>query len=146
MSSYALSVFLSKIFVFKCTLPILRLTPMLCLLALPIILTRLLCYQRREHPPTELLAVTGDAIALSLFPIAWFFGFLFYTDVPSLAFVLGTVLAALQGRHILAAVVGIVSNLCSFQFHLLNSSRIARPSKLHIQTDKHCMGLLRICL
>ncbi|KAI0277109.1 hypothetical protein BGY98DRAFT_934606 [Russula aff. rugulosa BPL654] len=39
---------------------------------------RLLCF-----PPTL------DAVVLSTFPIAWFFGFLYYTDVPSL----------LSGRH-----------------------------------------------
>lgn len=72
---------------------------------MPIIITRLLCIQRRERPPKELLSPTTDAIALSLFPIAWFFGFLYYTDVPSLGFVIGTVLAAMQGRPIVSAVV-----------------------------------------
>ncbi|KAI5119916.1 hypothetical protein M0805_000881 [Coniferiporia weirii] len=110
---YIMSIFLSKLFVFKCTLPILRLTPLVTLLSLPLILTRLLSYQRRERPPRELLSPTSDAIALSLFPIAWFFGFLYYTDVPSLAFVLATVVAALQGRHTLAASLGLVS--CMFR-------------------------------
>lgn len=101
---YILSVLLSKLFLFKCTLPILRLTPLLSLLSLPLILSRLLSYQRRERPP-PFLSPTSDAIALSLFPIAWFFGFVYYTDVPSIAFVLASVVAALEDRHNLAALV-----------------------------------------
>ncbi|EJD04392.1 glucosyltransferase [Fomitiporia mediterranea MF3/22] len=110
---YILSVVLSKLFLFKCTLPILRLTPLLFLVSLPIIYTRLLSLQRRVRPPNELLSPTADALALSLFPIAWFYGFLYYTDVPSLAFVLGSVVAAFQDYHTLAALLGLIS--CTFR-------------------------------
>lgn len=42
---------------------------------------------------------------LSLFPIAWFFGFLYYTEVPSLVFVVWTVVEASEDRHWVAALV-----------------------------------------
>ena len=104
-NSYVLSVILQKIFVFKCNISVLRLTPLLALLSLPLLLTRLVCFHQRIRPPHAFLEPTLDALVLSLFPIAWFFGFLYYTDVPSLAFVLLTVVAAFQGRHWLAAMV-----------------------------------------
>ena len=138
-----MSVFLSKIFVFKCNLAILRLTPLLALLSLPLILTRLLCYLRREHPPQELLSPTIDALALSLFPIAWFFGFLYYTDVPSLAFVLATVAASLQDQHILAAAVS-YNPLVLLPLLSRFASRIARPHQLYFQANQYYLGLVRL--
>jgi alpha-1,2-glucosyltransferase len=83
----------------------LRLTTLLTLLALPIALTRLLCYHKRERPPGSLLSPMPESVVLSLFPIAWFFGFLYYTEVPSLLFVVWTVVAASNNRHWLAALV-----------------------------------------
>ncbi|KAL5495666.1 ALG10 [Sanghuangporus weigelae] len=110
---YVLSVLLSKLFLFKCNLSILRLTPLISLLSLPIILTRLLSLQRRVRPPQELLSPTSDALSISLFPIAWFFGFLYYTDVPSLVFALLSVTSAFQGSHTLSALLGLMS--CAFR-------------------------------
>ena len=78
---------------------------MLALHALPIVLTRLLCYHQRQRPPHSLLTPTLESVVLSLFPIGWFFGFLYYTEVPSLVFVVLTVTAASQNRHSLAALV-----------------------------------------
>lgn len=83
----------------------LRLTTLMTLLALPIVLTRLLCYHKRIRPPSSILAPTSEAIVLSAFPIAWFFGFLYYTDVPSAVFVVWTVVAASHDNHWLAALV-----------------------------------------
>jgi alpha-1,2-glucosyltransferase len=48
-----------------------------------------------------------EATVLTTFPIAWFFGFLYYTDVPSLLFVVLTTVFAMQERHWLAAMVGL---------------------------------------
>jgi len=48
---------------------------------------------------------TLDAVVVSMFPIAWFFGFLYYTDVPSLLSVVVTIVAASQGRHWAASMV-----------------------------------------
>lgn len=103
--SYVLSLILKRIFMLKCNLAMLRLTPLFTLLALPIAITRLLCYHKRERPPTSLFIPTSEAVVLSAFPIAWFFGFLYYTEVPSLIFVVLTTVAATQEKHWLAALV-----------------------------------------
>ncbi|KAJ6501617.1 glucosyltransferase [Mycena vitilis] len=110
---YLLSLVFKEAFMLKCNVPMLRLTPMLTLLALPLALTRLLCFHQRERPPSRILAPTVDAVVLSGFPIAWFFGFLYYTEVPSLLFVVGTVVAAMQNRHWFAALLGVIS--CTFR-------------------------------
>lgn len=110
---YILSLILNRIFMLKCTLPMLRLTTTLSLLGLPIILTRLVCYHKRQRPPSSFLAPTPDAIVLSAFPLAWFFSFFYYTEVPSLVFVVWTVVAASQGKHWLAGLLGIIS--CTFR-------------------------------
>ncbi|KAI8995441.1 glucosyltransferase [Trametes punicea] len=110
---YLLSVILKKIFMLKCNLAMLRLTPVLSLLALPITLTPLICYHKRERPPPSLATPPLEAVILASFPIAWFFGFLYYTEVPSLVSVVSTVVLAMQGRHWLAALLGLVS--CTFR-------------------------------
>ncbi|THH20999.1 hypothetical protein EW146_g451 [Bondarzewia mesenterica] len=110
---YVLSVLLQKIFLFKCNLAVLRLTPLLTLLLLPIALTRLFCHHKRVRPPSSIFAPTLDAVVVSAFPIAWFFGFLYYTELPSLVSVVMTVVAATQDRHWLAALLGAVS--CTFR-------------------------------
>lgn len=103
--SYVLSVLLKKVFMFKCNLAMLRITPLLSLLLLPLVLTRLICFHQRERPPQSLVLPTTEAVILSSFPIAWFFGFLYYTETPSLLFVVATVVAATERRHWLAALV-----------------------------------------
>ncbi|EPT04394.1 hypothetical protein FOMPIDRAFT_69681, partial [Fomitopsis schrenkii] len=110
---YVLSILLKQVFMFKCNLSMLRLTPMLCLAVLPFALTRLLCYHKRVRPPHTVFAPTTEAVVLASFPIAWFFGFLYYTETPSLLFVVLTVVAASQERHWLAALLGAVS--CTFR-------------------------------
>ncbi|KAK7468591.1 glucosyltransferase [Stygiomarasmius scandens] len=110
---YIMSLLFKRLFLFKCSLPMLRLTVTLTLLALPIILTRFLAYQKRERPPSTFFAATPDAVVLSFFPIAWFYGFLYYTEVPSLVFVLGMVLAAVDGKHWIGGLLGLIS--CTFR-------------------------------
>ena len=83
----------------------LRLTPLLTLLILPIVSARLICYHQLLRPPKSFFTPQIEAVVISAFPIAWFFGFLYYTDVPSLVFVLATVVAAGQGKHFLAGLV-----------------------------------------
>ncbi|KAF9072739.1 glucosyltransferase [Rhodocollybia butyracea] len=109
---YIMSLVFKRIFMFKCSLPMLRLTTALTLLALPIALTRLSCFYQRIRPP-PLLNPVPVSIVLSTFPIAWFFGFLYYTEVPSLIFVIATVVAAGDDRHWLAALLGLLS--CTFR-------------------------------
>jgi alpha-1,2-glucosyltransferase len=89
---------------FKCNLNLLRLTTTLTLFALPLVLTRLVSFHQRRRPPPT-LAPSIEALVLSTFPIAWFFGFLYYTEVPSLVSVLCTVVAATQNKHWLAGLV-----------------------------------------
>lgn len=110
---YVLSLVLKRVFMLKCNLAMLRLTPLFMLLALPLVLTRLLCFHKRERPPRSLFVPTAEAVVVSAFPIAWFFGFLYYTEVPSLVFVVLTIVAATQGKHWLAALLGAVS--CTFR-------------------------------
>jgi alpha-1,2-glucosyltransferase len=97
---------------FKCSLPMLRLTTTLSLLGLPIVLTRLICYHQRQRPPSYVTPIP-ESLVLSAFPIAWFFSFFYYTDVPSLVFVVWTVVAAGQARHWLA---GLVRDSCITTF------------------------------
>ena len=103
--SYLLSLVLKRLFLFNCNVSMLRLTTLLSLLSLPIALTRLLCYHKREKSAYPILSPSLEAIVLSAFPIAWFFGFLYYTEVPSVLFVVWTVVAASQGKHWIAALV-----------------------------------------
>ena len=83
----------------------LRLTAMLSLLALPIVLTPLLSYHKRERPPSSLATPLLEAVILASFPLAWFYGFLYYTEVPSLVSVLSSVVLASEGKHWLAVLV-----------------------------------------
>ncbi|KAF8905457.1 glucosyltransferase [Gymnopilus junonius] len=110
---YLLSVILKQLFLVKCNVSMLRLTPMLTLLVLPLALTHLISFHKRERPPASILSPLPEAVVLSAFPIAWFFGFLYYTEVPSLLFVVCTVVAASQQYHWLAALLGLVS--CTFR-------------------------------
>lgn len=115
---YLLSVFLHRVFMFKCNLNLLRLTTTLTLFALPLVLTRLLGFHQRRRPPPQ-LTPSIEALVLSTFPIAWFFGFLYYTEVPSLVFVLCTVIAATQNKHWLAGLVR--DSLCPVLIYAHNS-------------------------
>jgi len=118
---YVLTILLKIIFVFKCRLPTLRLAPLITLLLLPLATTRLLRYHQRVRPPPSLLTPTLDAVVLSTFPIAWFFGFLYYTDVPSLLSVIITIVAASQGRHWTASMV---RDVRAFHEKVVKQSRI----------------------
>ena len=93
---------------FRCNLALLRFTVTLTLISLPLLLTRLLAFHHRRQPP-PLLAPSAEAFVLSTFPIAWFYGFLYYTEVPGLVSVLLTAIFAAQHWHLSAAVVRLVS-------------------------------------
>ncbi|KAK7694275.1 hypothetical protein QCA50_001456 [Cerrena zonata] len=110
---YIFSVILKRVFALKCNLSVLRLTPLLTLMSLPLVITRLLCFHKREHPPSSLTAPVPEAVVLASFPIAWFFGFLYYTEVPSLVSVILTITFATKGKHWLAALFGALS--CTFR-------------------------------
>lgn len=127
--SYIMSLILKRIFLFKCNVSMLRLTTTLNLLALPLVLTRLLAFHKRIRPPSSLLAPFPEAIVLALFPIAWFFGFLYYTETPSLLFVAWTVVAASEDKHWLAALVRSLDVIGPYE---LRMQMIAWSYKLHI--------------
>lgn len=59
-------------------------------------------------PQTAFLSRTPafwKAAVFSLFPLHWFFSFLFYTDVASTTAVLAMYLACLKGRYYTSAIV-----------------------------------------
>ncbi len=53
----------------------------------------------------------AQALCLGLYPVVFFFGFLYYTDAASLCCVLGMYYLARRERHVGAAAVGVVSLL-----------------------------------
>ncbi|TFK30382.1 glucosyltransferase [Coprinopsis marcescibilis] len=110
---YLMSLLLKKIFLFKCNVPMLRLTATLNLLGLPLALTWLLCYHQRVRSPTSWFTPSNEAVVVAFFPVAWFFGFLYYTEAPSLLSVILTVVFASQSNHWLAALFGLIS--CTFR-------------------------------
>lgn len=50
-----------------------------------------------------------EALTLSLLPPLYFFGHLYYTDVPALTTALVTLLCSLKGQHALGALAGVIS-------------------------------------
>ncbi|KAG9314625.1 hypothetical protein JVU11DRAFT_5430 [Chiua virens] len=109
---YMLSVLFHHIFMFRCNLALLRFTVTLTLISLPIWITRLLAFHQRRRPP-PILAPSTEALVLSTFPTVWFYGFLYYTEIPSLVSVLLTVILATQHWHLSAAMVCIALLTCS---------------------------------
>lgn len=118
---------MQKIFLLKCTLPMLRLVPFVMHGMLPIALSYLTSFHKHDQPPRSLLAPTIDALVLSAFPIAWFFAFMYYTDVPSLLFVSLSVAFAMQRKH---AMAGLVCVQPSYAFAQLNIFLSLRSSSL----------------
>ncbi|KAI0321350.1 DIE2/ALG10 family-domain-containing protein [Amylostereum chailletii] len=110
---YVYTMILKTLFLFKCKLPTLRLAPLLTLLLLPFALTRLICFHKRIRTPPSAFTPTLDAVVAAAFPISWFFGLLYYTEVPGLLSVVLTIAAATQGNHWLAGLLGLVS--CTFR-------------------------------
>lgn len=135
ISRYALSVGLNRILRLPCTIPNLRLTDLALLQIAPFLTALLLRSIRTSppklpacctgvkpvwklRPPSPSLDIppprgfpaddsSSDTLALvlSTFPVFWFFGFLYYTDVGSAVGVIATVLLAKEGKHWLAAAV-----------------------------------------
>ncbi|KAG8905101.1 glucosyltransferase [Tulasnella sp. 403] len=108
---YFVSLFLMKAFLLPCTLPILRLTNVLLLAVLPPLLDRVIAQVRVDDRARPWLEPSTEALIVSSFPVLWFFGFLYYTDVASLVGVVLTLWAAWAGKHKLAAVLGLGSCL-----------------------------------
>ena len=73
-------------------------------------MTLFLAYQKRVHPPS-ILSPSPLAVILALHPRVFFYGFLYYTDVPSLLSVVTTIILAQEEKHWLAALVRLFSLL-----------------------------------
>lgn len=58
------------------------------------------------RPAVEDRKATLSAVVLSLYPLHWFFNFLFYTDVASLTAVLASYLMVLKGSYWISALLG----------------------------------------
>ncbi|PVF95067.1 hypothetical protein CPB86DRAFT_739413 [Serendipita vermifera] len=135
---YLSTALLRKIFMFKCRLPLLRLVPALHLLSLPAILSVLEAYHQRLPPPSDISSPTISSVALASFPPLWFFGFLYYTDVPGIAFILSSFVAQSNGSNWLACLLGlwslffrqtnIIWILYIFAFHNVFKLRWAREA------------------
>ncbi|KAF8679668.1 DIE2/ALG10 family [Rhizoctonia solani] len=110
---YVLSVILKRIFLFKCTVPVLRMNNLLLNLMLPPLISHCLALYRSDRPPRSLLQPSIESITISAFPIAWFFSFLYYTELGSVFFVLATMLTAGRGAHGWASLMGAIS--CTFR-------------------------------
>ncbi|EJT97967.1 hypothetical protein DACRYDRAFT_111484 [Dacryopinax primogenitus] len=114
---YLFSLGISKLFAMRCSLPLLRFHSTLLLLSLPPILSHLLPLLQpppcSEPPRTflETLRPGWEAIVLGFMPVAWFTGFLYYTDLGAVVFALGAIVAAKRGQSGLAALLGTVGCL-----------------------------------
>ena len=102
-----------NLFMLKCNIAMLRLTPLITLVALPVLKCQLRALHRRLPPPRSLPTPSPGDIVIAAFPIAWFFGFLYYTDLPNLISIFPTIVAATKGRHALASIVSL--NLMAMQ-------------------------------
>ncbi|KIY65907.1 glycosyltransferase family 59 protein [Cylindrobasidium torrendii FP15055 ss-10] len=110
---YIMSLALKYAFVLKCNISMLRMTVAVTLLGLPLVLTRLLCFHQRIRARNSFFSPSTEGVVLASFPIAWFFGFLYYTEVPSLLLVILTFVAATNDHHWLASILGLLS--CTFR-------------------------------
>ncbi|KZO94958.1 glycosyltransferase family 59 protein [Calocera viscosa TUFC12733] len=116
---YVLSLLLSKLFAMKCTLPLLRFHCTLLSLLLPPLLSHLLPLLKpppRDEPPRTVMATLSpgwEAIVLGAMPVAWFVGFLYYTDLGAVVCAVAAVVAARRGKSGWAALLGALG--CTFR-------------------------------
>ncbi|KZO94960.1 glycosyltransferase family 59 protein [Calocera viscosa TUFC12733] len=116
---YLLSLLLSKLFAMKCTLPLLRFHYTLLSLLLPPLLSHLLPLLKpppRDEPPRTVMATLSpgwETMVLGAMPVAWFVGFLYYTDLGAVVCALRAVVAARRGKSGWAALLRAV--VCTFR-------------------------------
>jgi len=150
---YIYSIILQRISGAKCSIAFLRSTCTLLLIASPIIFRYFLSAQRQLSSLRSSLANTFEAIVLASFPILWFFGFLYYTELPSVVFTVGSFILAQRERHISAALLGLAACatrqtnvlwiLYAFAYSQLSRFRYAPHKRLHnpIFRDAKACGL-----
>jgi len=106
---YIYSVGIQRLTGLACSVSFLRMTCTLLLLTVPTVLTRLLSTNSRRPCPRSLLSPTLEATVIASFPILWFFSFLYYTEVPSLVLIVSLSFYAQQGKHVTAALLGLLA-------------------------------------
>lgn len=86
----------------SCSTSILRLTNGVLAVICSIILYEIIVHLR---PSIDDKKATLRAVVLSLYPLHWFFSFLYYTDVASLTAVLAMYLLALKKNYLFSSLV-----------------------------------------
>ncbi|PWN31453.1 uncharacterized protein FA14DRAFT_151418 [Meira miltonrushii] len=66
-------------------------------------------WQRTSVPISPMEAITPNVHTISFLPPMWFFGLLYYTDVPSTLFVMAMLAASKRNENLLAALLGAIS-------------------------------------
>ena len=92
-----------------------------------------------KRPAYTVRQTFKEAICLASFPLVYFFGFLYYTDVASLTMVLLCYRQALLKRYSSSASVRLNYMLNSFEA-LMDVS--ARPAVPHLSPDEHTVDWL----
>ncbi|KAL8522094.1 hypothetical protein ACS0TY_012300 [Phlomoides rotata] len=92
----------------SCSTSILRLTNGFLAVICSIIVYEIIIHLR---PSIDDKKATLCAVVLSLYPLHWFFSFLYYTDVASLTAVLAMYLLALKKKYLFSSLLGAVSVL-----------------------------------
>jgi hypothetical protein len=129
---------------FKCNLSMLRLTSMLSLFALPIALTRLLCFQQRTRPPFSFAMPTTDGVCTSHFPNCMVLWVLILHRHPKFVFRCSDDGGG-NGRKSLDGCTGTLYPVTLRWYENSRMSRTtARSHQLHIPPNEYHMGLLRI--
>lgn len=93
-----------------CSAPFLRATNGVLAVICSIIIYDILIHMR---PKVGDRRVTICAICVALYPVHWFFSFLYYTDVASTTAVLATFLASLKGHHWISSLVSRLFLYCT---------------------------------
>ncbi|KAK9893677.1 glycosyltransferase family 59 protein [Cystobasidium minutum MCA 4210] len=91
------------------SVPALRFVNLVLLFCLPQLVADLLCLLRNRGSLSQRKSYINEANIISTFPLVYFFGFLYYTDVASLSLVLLAYRQALLGRYGTSALAGLVS-------------------------------------
>lgn len=86
----------------------------------------------------EDFSTTLEVHTLSLLPPLWFFGFLYYTDVPSTLTVICTIIAAQKRRLFLASLVGCLRHL----IRLFNVLFLVWRSFFDVSANKYRLDFL----
>ncbi|GER54370.1 Dol-P-Glc:Glc(2)Man(9)GlcNAc(2)-PP-Dol alpha-1,2-glucosyltransferase [Striga asiatica] len=92
----------------SCSTSVLRLTNGVLAVLCSILVYEIIVHLR---PSLDEKKATFQAVILSLYPLHWFFTFLYYTDVASLTAVLAMYLLALKKKYLLSSLLGALSVL-----------------------------------